>query len=94
VILPTELATMTRIKLKLPCATRNPANGITNSEGTGTTMLSSIIRKNIPAYPRRDTVESAKPPIAARISDSIDMSRGRKSTGPIYIWFSNRSYKF
>jgi hypothetical protein len=93
-MLPRVLATMTRIKLKLPCATRNPANGITSSEGTGTTMLSSIMRKNIPAYPRRDIVESAKPPIAARISDRIDMSRWRKSIGPIYTSFSNRSYKF
>jgi hypothetical protein len=33
------------------------------------------MRKNIPAYPRRDIVESTKLPIAARISDRIDMSR-------------------
>jgi hypothetical protein len=52
------------------------------------------MRKNIPAYPRRDIVERAKPPIAAKISDRIDMNRWRKSIGAIYTSFSNRSYKF
>ena len=92
-MLPRVLAIIIRIKLKVPCATKNPANGITNSEGTGTTMLSSIMRKNIPAYPRRDIIERAKLPIAARISDRIDMSRWRKSIGSIYTSFSKRPEK-
>jgi hypothetical protein len=64
---------ITRVILKWPCEARNPANGITNSDGTGNTILSSVMKKNIPKYPRYDIVESMNCPAAARISDNIDI---------------------
>jgi hypothetical protein len=76
-MLPKELNTITRGNVKSPFAMRNPAKGMTNSDGTGTTILSSIIRKNIPAYPKDDITDNAKVPIAAIISDKMDMTLKR-----------------
>jgi hypothetical protein len=85
-MLPIVLARITSKKLNFPCATRNPANGMTNSEGTGTTILSNIIRIKIPLYPNSCIVERAKLPINAKISVIIDMDFLRKNM-KYYLYF-------
>ena len=38
-------------KLKVPCETKKPENGIIISDGIGIAALSSVIKKKIPIYP-------------------------------------------
>ena len=57
VILPRVLKITIGKKDIFPKNQRTPANGMTASDGTGTTMLSATIKKNMPAYPAAEMTE-------------------------------------
>ena len=89
-MLPRELKMMISIRLKSPCEARKPAKGMTSSDGTGTTMLSSTIIKKMPTYPSEDIIERIKFAMTAKNSDIIDTTHQRKIR---YLYFFIFSYR-
>lgn len=89
-MLPKELQTTINTRLNCPCEARNPAKGMTSSDGTGKTMLSSTIIKKMPTYPSEDIIERIKVPIVTKNSDIIDTTHQRKIR---YLYFFIFSYR-
>ena len=58
-MLPIVDAIITPVQVNLPSTIRKPANGITASLGTGKTMLSRVIKINIPGYPDAPIIATA-----------------------------------